>query len=270
MIKDGERMTISYYIEYEIIHNQLGLLGEIASLMGRLKINIETINGFHHNRSGILITADDEKSVQSLASILQTMETIRLIKVRKTELIDRLAVRHGRYFADEDQQLGVYRFTRDEIGILVDFLAQVFKAQEKSKLLIGVRGLPRVGKTESIVAACVSANKQWVFVSSTLFKQTMRESLYAYEYSKENIFIIDGIASSIHASGKHLQLVHEIIGRESILVVEHPDIFCQNTKYKINDFDYMIELRSSLDEDIAHHGSGLQFGEEHFGTFDLK
>ncbi len=270
MIKDGELMTINYYVEYEIVHNQIGLLGEIASLMGYLKINIETINGFHHNRSGILISANDEESVQVLASILQTMETIKLIKIRKTELIDRLAVRHGRFILQDEQKLGVYRFTRDEIGILVDFLAEVFKEPGKQKKLIGVRGLPRVGKTESVVAACVSANKQWVFVSSTLFKQTMRDTLFGNEYGKENIFIIDGIVSTIHASGKHLQLVHEIIGRESILVVEHPDIFCQNTKYKINDFDYMIELRNSLDEDITHHGSGLQFGEDNFGTFDLE
>lgn len=46
---------------------------------------------------------------------------------------------------------------RDELGILVDFMAELFK-QDGHKL-IGIRGMPRVGKTESVVAASVCANK---------------------------------------------------------------------------------------------------------------
>ena len=47
-------------------------------------------------------------------------------------------------------------------------MAELFK-QEGHKL-IGIRGMPRVGKTESVVAASVCANKRWLFVSSTLVK----------------------------------------------------------------------------------------------------
>ena len=43
------------------------------------------------------------------------------------------------------------------LGILVDFMAEIFK-QDGHKL-IGIRGMPRVGKTESVVASSVCANK---------------------------------------------------------------------------------------------------------------
>ncbi len=72
---------------------------------------------------------------------------------------------------------------REEIGILVDFLAEIF--QEEGHLLIGIRGMPRVGKTESIVAGSVTAKKKWLFLSSTLIKQTERTSLLKGEYEPE-------------------------------------------------------------------------------------
>ena len=53
-------------------------------------------------------------------------------------------------------------------------MAEIFK-QEGHKL-IGIRGMPRVGKTESVVAASVCANKKWIFLSSTMIKQTIRSS----------------------------------------------------------------------------------------------
>ena len=39
---------------------------------------------------------------------------------------------------------------REDLGLLVDFLAGLFK--EEGHKLIGIRGMPRVDKTESIVA----------------------------------------------------------------------------------------------------------------------
>ena len=63
--------------------------------------------------------------------------------------------------------------------------------------------MPRVGKTESIVAASVCANKRWLFVSSTLIKQTVRSQLIEDEYSDDNIFILDGIVSTKRANERH-------------------------------------------------------------------
>ncbi len=61
-------------------------------------------------------------------------------------------------------------------------------------------------KTESIVAASVCANKRWLFVSSTLIKQTVRSQLIEDEYSDDNIFILDGIVSTKRANERHWRL----------------------------------------------------------------
>ncbi|MDV2888319.1 DUF3388 domain-containing protein, partial [Alkalihalophilus pseudofirmus] len=81
--------------------------------------------------------------------------------------------------------------------------AELFK--EEGHKLIGIRGMPRVGKTESLVAASVCANKRWLFVSSTLLKQTIRSQLIKDEYNANNLFILDGIVSTRRANERHMQ-----------------------------------------------------------------
>ena len=81
----------------------------------------------------------------------------------------------------------------DELGILVDFMAELFK--KEGHKLIGIRGMPRVGKTESVVAASVCANKKWIFLSSTMIKQTVRNQLIGDEFNGNNIFIFDGVVT---------------------------------------------------------------------------
>ena len=81
-----------WYLEYEIQANRPGLLGDISSLLGMMSINIVTINGVDEDRRGLLILAKDDKQIERLESILQTMDTIKLIKLRKPQLRDRLAV----------------------------------------------------------------------------------------------------------------------------------------------------------------------------------
>ncbi|MEN2766380.1 DUF3388 domain-containing protein [Ornithinibacillus xuwenensis] len=241
---------IEWYLEYEIEINRPGLLGDISSLLGMLSINIVTINGVENGKRGMLLLAQNEEQITRLQLILQTMDTIRVTKLRKSKLRDRLAVRHGKYIHRDADDRKTVRFVRDELGLLVDFMAELYK-QEGHKL-IGIRGMPRVGKTESVVAASVCANKKWLFVSSTLIKQTIRNQLIEGEYSVDNIFIIDGIVSKQKANEKHWQLIREIMQLPAIKVVEHPDIFVQSTEYSINDFDYIIELRSDEDEEITY------------------
>ncbi|HAQ08825.1 MAG TPA: DUF3388 domain-containing protein, partial [Bacillus bacterium] len=223
-----------WYLEYEIKINRPGLLGDISSLLGMLSINIVTINGVDEGRRGLLILAKDYDQIERLESILSTMDTIKIIKIREPKLRDRLAVMHGRYIQRDEDDKKTFRFVRDELGLLVDFMAELFK-QEGHKL-IGIRGMPRVGKTESVVAASVCANKRWLFVSSTLLKQTIRNQLIEDEYSSENLFIIDGIVSTRRANERHWQLVREIMRLPACKVVEHPDIFIQNTEYTMDDF----------------------------------
>jgi len=243
-------MQTEWYFEYEIRMNRPGLLGDISSLLGMLSINIVTINGVEDGRRGMLLLAEKEDQIRRFKSILQTMDTISITKLRRPKLRDKLAVRHGKYIHRDADDRKTIRFVRDELGLLVDFMAELYKVEGHK--LIGIRGMPRVGKTESVVAASVCANKRWLFVSSTLLKQTVRNQLIEGEYSKDNIYIIDGIVSKKRANERHWQLIREIMQLPAVKVVEHPDIFVQSTEYDINDFDYIIELRSHEDEEITY------------------
>jgi hypothetical protein len=233
-----------------------------------LSINIISINGVEGNKRGLLLLVKNEEQIARLESILQTMETIKITKIREPKLRDKLAVRHGRYIQRDQDDKKTFRFVRDELGILVDFMAEIFK-QEGHKL-IGIRGMPRVGKTESIVAASVCANKKWLFVSSTLLKQTIRNQLIDDEYSEDNLFILDGVVSSRRANEKHWQLIREIMRIPAAKVIEHPDIFVENSEYSLEDFDYIIELRDNPNQEITYEviQKDSFFSDEGFGGFD--
>ncbi|SFD79157.1 Protein of unknown function [Lentibacillus persicus] len=256
-----------WYLEYEIQHNRPGLLGDISSLLGMLSINIISINGVAKSRRGMLLLAKKEEQVQRLKSIMQTMDTIRITKMRKPKLRDKLAVRHGQYIQSEGDDRKTFRFVRNELGILVDFMAELYK--KEGHKLIGIRGMPRVGKTESVVAASVCANKRWLFVSSTLLKQTIRSELIKGEYSNDNLYIIDGIVSARQANEKHWQLIREIMQLPAVKVVEHPDIFVQTTDYKLDDFDYIIELRTDENEEITYEPINHFGQEDDLSMFDF-
>lgn len=239
-----------WYFEYEIQVNRPGLLGDISSLLGMLRVNIVTINGVDDARRGMLLRAEKEEQIERFINIVSIMEMIRVTKFRPPTTRDRLAIRHGRYIQREADEKKTFRFVRDELGILVDFMAEIFK--KDGHKLIGVRGMPRVGKTESIVASSVCANKKWLFVSSTMIKQTARNRLHGDEYGTNNIFVLDGAVTRRSSDEKHHQLVREIMQFPTIKVVEHPDIFVQNSEYNIDDFDYIIELRHHPDEEITY------------------
>ena len=242
---------IEWYFEYEIHKNRPGLLGDVSSLIGMLGINIVTINGVDNARRGLLLMCDNQEQISRLESILNTMDNITVTKYRPPKLRDKLAVRHGRYIQRDADDKKTFRFVRDELGLLVDFMAEIMK--KEGHKLIGIRGMPRVGKTESIVAASVCANKRWLFVSSTLIKQTVRSQLIEDEYSDDNIFILDGIVSTKRANERHWQLVREMMRLPATKVVEHPDVFVSQSEYTLDDFDYIIELRNDYDEEIQYN-----------------
>ncbi|MGR5993794.1 DUF3388 domain-containing protein [Bacillus cereus] len=242
---------IEWYFEYEIHKNRPGLLGDVSSLIGMLGINIVTINGVDNARRGLLLMCDNQEQISRLESILNTMDNITVTKYRPPKLRDKLAVRHGRYIQRDADDKKTFRFVRDELGLLVDFMAEIMK--KEGHKLIGIRGMPRVGKTESIVVASVCANKRWLFVSSTLIKQTVRSQLIEDEYSDDNIFILDGIVSTKRANERHWRLVREIMRLPATKVVEHPDVFVSQSEYTLDDFDYIIELRNDYDEEIQYN-----------------
>lgn len=239
-----------WYFEYEIQVNRPGLLGDIASLLGMLRVNIVSINGIDEDRRGMLLKAEKQESIERFMSIVSTMDNIHVTKFREPKVRDRLAVMHGKYITRDADEKNTFRFVRDELGILVDFMAELFK--KEGNKLIGIRGMPRVGKTESVVAASVCANKKWIFLSSTMIKQTVRNQLIGDEFNQNNLFILDGAVTRRTTDERHQQLVREIMRLPATKVVEHPDLFVQHSEYKLEDFDYIIELRHHPDEVITY------------------
>src|SRR5690625_1214195 len=256
-----------WYFEYELQYNRPGLLGDISSLLGMLSINIIMINGIENSRRGMLLLSQHDEHIKRLRTILNKVDTIKITKLRKSKLRDRLAVRHGKYIHRDTEDRKTVRFVREEFGLLIDFIAELFKSEGHK--LIGVRGMPRVGKTESIVAGSVSANKKWLFVSSTLLKQTVRNQLIEEEYGEEYIYIIDGVVSQQRANEQHWQLIREIMQIPTTKVVEHPDIFIQATSYTIDDFDYIIEIRRDEEEEITYEKIEGRIGRMGGSMFDF-
>jgi hypothetical protein len=248
-----------WYMEYKIHKNRPGLLGDIASLLGMLEVNILTINGVENRTRGMLLQTNDDEKIEILGKMLQKVENITVLKLREPKLVDVLAVRHGRYIERDSDDRKTFRFTRDELGLLVDFLGEVFKREGNQ--VIGLRGMPRVGKTESIIAGSVCSNKRWTFVSSTLLRQTVRSQLSEEEMAPNNIFIIDGIVSTIRSNEKHHALLQEIMAMPSTKVIEHPDIFIKESAYDYSAFDYIIELRNTPDEEISYESFTTGYNE---------
>lgn len=239
-----------WYMEYRIHKNRPGLLGDIASLLGMLGINILTINGVENQSRGLLLQTDDDEKIDIMGKMLKKVDNITVTALRTPKIVDRLAVRHGRYIERDSDDIKTFRFTRDELGLLVDFMGEVFKREGNQ--VIGLRGMPRVGKTESIIAGSVCANKRWTFVSSTLLRQTVRTQLADDEMNNDNVFIIDGIVSTLRSTERHNILLHDIMRMASTKVIEHPDIFIRETGYDYNTFNYFIELRNHPNEEITY------------------
>ena len=263
-----------WYLEYEITVNRAGLLGDISSLLGMLGISIVTINGVDHGKRGLLIKTDQLEKVERFEQIVKEINEIEITKLRVPELRDRLAVRHGRYIEQDADDKKTFKFEREDLGLLVDFLAELFK--EEGHKLIGIRGMPRVGKTESIVAGSVCAHKRWLFISSTLIKQTVRRSLFKGEYDSNHVYIIDGAVTARELNPEHQELVREVMTLPSIKVVEHPDLFVESCNYNMEDFDYIIELRENEDQEIRYEEmkkhtvqskNNLDFGDPFGGGF---
>lgn len=263
-----------WYLEYEITVNRAGLLGDISSLLGMLGISIVTINGVDQGKRGLLIKTDQLEKVERFEQIVKEINEIEITKLRVPELRDRLAVRHGRYIEQDADDKKTFKFEREDLGLLVDFLAELFK--EEGHKLIGIRGMPRVGKTESIVAGSVCAHKRWLFISSTLIKQTVRRSLFKGEYDSIHVYIIDGAVTARELNPEHQELVREVMTLPSIKVVEHPDLFVESCNYNMEDFDYIIELRENEDQEIRYEEmkkhtvqskNNLDFGDPFGGGF---
>ena len=260
--------NIEMYLEYEIVNNRPGLLGDITSLLGNLGISINIINGVAELRRGIIIRTDDVKKLTRFQYIVNHIPDIKNLIIRPPEVRDRLAVQHGKFIKRDVTDKKVFRFTREEIGVLVDFLGEIFRIHPDA--VVGVRGMPRVGKTESIVAGSVHAKKKWLFLSSTLLKQTERTSLIKGEYDENYVYIIDGAVTMNSTKQGHRTLVREILNYPAVKVIEHPDLFIEDMQFSFDVFDYIIELRENEEQVISYekHKKKHWFQNEDIGFFE--
>lgn len=119
-----------WYMEYKIHKNRPGLLGDIASVLGMLEVNILTINGVEGRTRGMLLETDDEEKIILMGKMLNKVANITVTALRPPKLVDILAVRHGRYIDRDSDDRKTFRFTRDELGLLVDFWVKCSKGKE--------------------------------------------------------------------------------------------------------------------------------------------
>ncbi len=239
-----------WYLEYQIHKNRPGLLGDISSTLGMLSINIITINGVENKRRALLLQSDNDQQIKLMSQLLAQIDNITITALREPTLMDRLVIRHGRNISRDLDNYKTFLFCREDLGLLVDFLGEIFKRDGHQ--LIGVRGMPRVGKTEAIVAASVNANKRWNLLSSTLLRQTVRLTLAEDEISSEHIYIIDAVVTCLRSNEEHQLLIRDILRSNYTKVIEHPDIFIRETEYRWEDFDCIIEIRNHPDEEISY------------------
>jgi|SRR5690554_1350206 len=249
-------------MEYVIHNDRPGLLGDIATFLGLMDINIAMINGIASHKRGMLLKCSDYTRVVTIKNALARASNIELTAFRKPNFIDRINLKHGKIIRQDSEHPGRYCFVREELGMLVDFLGEVLSRQ---KPLIGFRGMPRVGKTEAAIAACVHANKKWVIVSATLMRQIMRRSLMEEEKNSDCVFIIDGIVSGIRGTKAHKDLVLEVLDYPVSKIIEHPDIFLREYGLEPDFFDYTLELKRSHDEVIDY-----QLVSQSFSSFDIS
>lgn len=239
------------YFQYRIRKDRPGLLGDIASLLGMLNFNILQLSSVSDDSRGFLLHTEHPETVSILRNIVDALEDVDVVALRTPSMRDRIALRHGRFIERSDTEMRTYRFVRGELGVLVDFLGELLK--RPGRQVIGVRGQPRVGKTESIVAASVYASKRWTFVSSTLLKQTLLRDIPSDEFLTDGfVHIIDGAVSTLRGDEAHQRVLEQVLRLPVPIVIEHPDIFVKRSRFGWSLFDFLIELRRDPDEAIHY------------------
>ena len=123
-----------WYFEYELQNNRPGLLGDISSLLGMLSINIIMINSIENSKRGMLLLSKDDEDITRLQTILEKVGTVEIVKLRVPKITDRLAVRHGKYIHLDAKNRKTVKFVREEFGILVDFMAEIFTSPTTNTL----------------------------------------------------------------------------------------------------------------------------------------
>ncbi|HWJ03130.1 MAG TPA: DUF3388 domain-containing protein [Verrucomicrobiae bacterium] len=243
--------------------NRPGLMGSVTTLLGMLSINILQVTSVGEKRRGFLIECRDAEKIKTLARCLEQVENIKLTVLREPTLLDHIALKHGKRLQVANTSPPTYCFIREELGLLINFLGDILK--EGGDKVIGIRGMPRVGKSEASIAACVYANKKWTLISSTIIRQTMRTQLAEDEGTEESIFLIDAITSTTRGTPAHRELLNRILRGPGIKIVEHPDVLVRDGGYPRELFDLVVELRNFPEQEIK-----IQEISSNFSAFDMS
>ncbi len=238
-----------WYLEYRIVNNRPGLLGDIAALLGMLDINISTVNSLVENRRGFLLEGV-EGQVAALARALEAVPDVSVTALRPPFLADVVALKHGQTIPETDENPRVYAFVREQCGLLIDFMGELIRGSPA--ITIGLRGMPRVGKTESAIAACVHANKRWIMVSGTILRLYLRGTLSPDEEREDCVYLLDAIATTTRGDARHRNLVQTLLEKPVPKIIEHPDIFVREGILAAERLSVLVELRRSYDERIDY------------------
>lgn len=248
------------YLEYYIKKDRPGLLGDIASILGLLKINILTISSIDGGKRGFLLSLPEGLTKEYLASLLEGIEDLSISFLKEPHLLDYLALKHGERIKKKGESLPLYTFRREQLHILIDFLGSLLK--KKDDLTIGFRGEPRVGKTEASIASCVHANRAWILISSTLLHKTTRTSLPG-DGMQDRVLIFDALTTMDRSSKEHRAFALSLLKGESLKIIEHPDIFIHEGIMVKEDFNLFVELyRGSVR--VSYKGRSS------FNSFDIS
>lgn len=230
----------SIYLEYEILTNRPGLLGDLASFFGLLNINISTIASIDDEYRGLLLEMPNQEMTDILKSSLSNVEELVITSLRKPRFVDLLALKHGRKILEGNEK-DYYKFKRDNLHLLIDFVSEYIRRHDDA--LIGFKGSPRVGKTETAIATAVHANKHWKLLSSTLLRKVARTRIADDSLNSETVFIIDAITTFHRSTAKHVQFIrNKIIPLKLPKIIEHPEVFIKETKVKREEFDMIVEI----------------------------
>jgi len=250
------------FLEYKIIHNRPGLLGDIASLLGLLNINILNIASINNNFRGLLIELENEVQKKAIYSALKLVKELDITAFREPNFIDLLALRHGKRIKPGKEQ-NYYIFDRSDLDILIDFLGGYLK--KYSNIKIGIKGSPRIGKTETSIAAAVHANKHWQLLSSTLIRKIARSRISEELLDGNTVLIIDAITTFRRSRSEHIKFIKKIVQKNLPIMIEHPEIFIQETDFKMNDFKLIIEL---IDKNKKDEKKIIDYTQS-FNSFDI-
>ena len=255
-----------YYMEYQILKDRPGLLGDVASLIGMLKLNIQTISSIENHRRGFLLDYNSREQLTSLYTALEEVNDLELKIFDQPTQLDLLALKHGKRIKQVNDNPPTYFFKRKELDQLIDFLSE--KLEEDNNLLIGFRGSPRIGKTETAIAASVHANKQWAIISSTLFRKIARTNINPDLLENGTILLIDAITTFYRSFPEHIKFAKNIISKPIPRIIEHPDVLVKETDMELDRFDLIIELSSSENDEQGEEENKIK--KRGFYSFDIS